>query len=341
MKTLSLLGFSMFVAAVAWGADSVLPATGEYFSEKPVLLPEMRVSEKTERRKVYEAKVEVLSSSAFKRHSISYVEVLEAAYDTSKFDLVKCLLEKKAYRETVAKDQPFYCNYGAANVEVKINWRSSEKGVFGGVMTRGSGATTKGLGFDYTTREITLSPDAPFQFLLHASGAALSGFPSKKTAAAMKERVGKKEADAVSKHVEFELQLQDLNRYYATFTGAPIMSPLDAVHALAMFGHTPHKDIVLKILKRHGLSANDAQLAKALSSEKVKRDGRAGVFELAYRLVDGYSALGYSDAIDAENDGRYTEDLVRYQVADGLNQKDHAEYEAMLERIIIEAPGHI
>lgn len=311
----------------------------EMLAEKPVVLPGVTISEKTARRVVYEAKVEKLSDLSYKSRSISYLQVLEAAYDTTKFDLIQCLLAKKAYRETTAKSRPFHCNYGAATIEVKIRWRSTQTNLSSGKIQRGAGTTTRGLGFDYRTREITLSPEAPFQFLLHASGAALSGFPSAKTAEDIKNSVTQKQAEHFSTHVEFELQLQDLNRYYATFTGRPIMTPLDAVHALAMFGHPPSHAVVAKILERNGIAATAAAIDKARTTEKVKRDGRTGVFELAYRLVDGYSALGLAD--DMTGDGTMSEDIVRYQVADGLNQKSREEYETLLEQIIIEAPGHI
>jgi hypothetical protein len=154
--------------------------------------------------------------------------------------------------------------------------------------------------------------------------------------------LGKNEGDEVSVHVEYELKLQDLNRYYATFTGSPIMMPLDAIRALAMFGHVANKQVVSAILARHGIGATDAQITAALTAPKVRRDGKADTFRLAYRLVDGFSALG----VNPDNCGEGVvpgdpESWDVYRVEDGLNQKDHAAYEKMLEQIIIEAPGHI
>jgi len=310
-------------------------------NEKPAVLPVVTISEKTTRRKVYDAKVENLWDEKRKKKTISYVEVLTAAYDTTKFDLIKCLLEKKAYREGVAKNHPFFCNYGAANIDVPIHWETGRMKMKPGRLKTGEGTTIKGVGFDYTTRVITLSSDAPLPFLLHASGTALSGFPSKKTAEQMKELVAKNDNKLITDHVEFELKLQDLNRYYATFTGTPIMTPLDAVHALAMFGHMPNKKIVVKVLERYGVVASEAQISAALVSEKVRRDGKTSTFELAYRLVDGVSAQGKDDTVVDADTATPTGEITRFQVEDGLNQKSRAEYEAMLESIIIEAPGHI
>ena len=215
-----------------------------------------------------------------------------------------------------------------------------------GPLKTGEGSTEKGVGFDYKTRVIALSMDAPLPFLLHASGAALSGFPSKKTSAEIQDLISKNENQQFSDHVQFELKLQDLNRYFATFTGTPIMKPLDAVHALAMFGHVPNKKLVASILERNGVAASEAQLTAALKADKVKRDGKTTTFELAYRLVDGVTAFGIDDTPNVVNGETLTrvgdlEDLTRYKVEDGLNQKNRAEYEAMLERVIIEAPGHI
>jgi len=316
-----------------------------FLSDNPTLLPAMAISEKTTRRKIYDVKVENLWETKQKSKTISYVEVLTAAYDTTRFDLIKCLLAKKAYRETIAKDRPFFCNYAAANREVKINWVPPRLDNFMTSRVKvGEGTTAQGVAFNYATLEITLASDAPLPALLAASGTALSGFPSKKSAEEIKSLIAKKAEKVVAQHVEFELKLQDLNRYYATFTGTPIMNPLEAVNALVMFGHVPGQKIVTSILQRYGVAATEAQIDAALKSGKVKRDGRTETFEHAYRLVDGVSAFGIAIDSDDLSDGMTAGDpdnLRRYQVEDGLNQKSHADYDSMLERIIIEAPGHI
>lgn len=339
--TASLLTLCLLPSASTLAENGAPPP-----DEKPILLSPVEISEKTTRRKVYDAKVESLWDAKQKKRTISYLEVLNSAYDTSRFDLVKCLLEKKTYRETVARKHPFYCNYAAATIEVEIKW-TLPSGTRRGGLKSGEGSTKQGVGFDYKNKLITLWHDAPFPFLLHASGAALSGFPSKKTSEEIQKLVAKNENGQFSDHVQFELKLQDMNRYYATFTGTPIMKPLDAVHALAMFGHVPNKNLVASILKRHGVVASEAQLAAALKADKVKRDGKTTTFELAYRLVDGVSAFGIMDdgpnVVNGEPTARLgdPEDLARFQVEDGLNQKNRAEYATMLEQIIIQAPGHI
>lgn len=178
-----LLLWATSVLASGFSRADDAPQGIQALNTVPIVLPTFTISEKTTRRQVYDAKVENLWDAKRKEKTISYVEVLTAAYDTTKFDLGKCLLAKKAYRETIAKDRPFFCNYGAANKQVKINWDSLSNRNIGVMRMRMGAATTKaGVGFSYKTGEITLALEAPLPYLLHASGTALSYYPSKKMA---------------------------------------------------------------------------------------------------------------------------------------------------------------
>jgi hypothetical protein len=280
-------------------------------------------------------KVERLWENAWRQPSIRYVDVLASAYDTKHVDLAKCLLAKKAYRDTVAKNRVFFCNYGAVNNEIKIKWRSTRADTMNPGRIKEGGTVEKGAGFDYRTGMITLSPEAPLQALLHASGSALSGFPSKKALDAAKAFINADKKDKrFADCVRLELQMQDLNRYFATFSSQPIMTPLEALRALTMLGHKPDRELVKKIYARYPIRVSEEELDRALAAPVVKRDGRKGVFEHANRLIDGVSALGTEAFGDDE-----VQQMV--QVENGLNQMKQEEYEALLEKILMEAPGHM
>lgn len=340
MKPLPLLTF-IAIASIGTMNCRAEPPAPAIADGETVVLPSMGISERTERRIIYEAKLEDMWSQARKTKTVRYVDAILIAYDTSKFDLMACLFEKKNYRDTIAKDHVFFCNYAAVGVEVPIHWTFASKGVgFSQALKVNAGTADAGAGYDFKTGAITLSYDAPVPALLHASGASLAAHPSARAFERMKTLRANNEQAELAAKIRFELQLQDFNRYFATFTGRPISSPLDAVRGLAMFGHKARKAQVKAALERYpSLEYTDAQIDEALQTAPVKRDGRTGIFEHAYRLVDGVSALGRE--VYSVSEGETVSEDVTVEIEAGLNQKNSKEYLELLARILIEAPGHI
>jgi hypothetical protein len=179
--------------------------------------------------------------------------------------------------------------------------------------------------------------------IYHAAGAALSGFIAPENKQVIAD-LGKRKKDFEFAHqVNFEVRLQDLNRYFAMVSGGrPIMTPLDAVQAIVSMGETLKKPMVKQILDRNHITYKSEDLDKALAVPEYALDGKPGgdvnavsgtTFTVARRLVGGM--LG-ADSLDSMGGGGGVS-----TVESGLELLSGKAYEDYLERILIEAPGHI
>jgi hypothetical protein len=161
--------------------------------------------------------------------------------------------------------------------------------------------------------------------------------------------IGKQKRDIeFVKEVNFEVRLQDMNRFYAFMTsGHPIMTPVETLQALVMLGEKPDPKVVKSIMDRHRLAVSEAEIADVLATTRQGKDGEFGaegtaliggefsVFTVARRLVTGLEVKETQDGGEAGSQDSVLE------LESGLRSFHGKAYEAYLERVLIEAPGHI
>jgi hypothetical protein len=339
VKATALFHITMLilVGGAVLSAAEEQPSSSEPVNTVPIMLDAVSVKAARERVDRYQAKADDLFDGLRAEKKIRYATVIEGSYDTSKFDLVETLLAKKKYRETVAKGHTFFCNYAAVNLDVPVFFEMVDE--LRGVSVNGGGVG--GSMYLFKKKKIQLRLGGDKTKIFHAAGAALSGFIAPENLPVIKD-IGKKKKDAeFVKEVNFEVRLQDLNRYYAVMTdGRPIMTPIDAVRAIVGMGESLKKPMVQEILTRNHIDYIPAELDKALANAVYKKDGGdtgengiATTFTVARRLVGGMLSTDSADA----NGGGSSAVLVE----PGLELLSGKEYEDYLERILIEAPGHI
>jgi len=303
----------------------------------PIILDKMSVKAVRDRIDRYQTKADDLFDGLRLEKKIRYATVITSSYDTSKFDLVETLLAKKKFRETVANGHTFFCNYAAVNLDVPVFFEMVDE-------TRSVSTNGHGLGgsmYLFKKKKIQIRLGGDKTKIYHAAGAALCGFIAPENLAKIKEMGKNKKETEFVKEVNFEVRLQDLNRYYAAITGgSPIMTPIDAVHAIVALGEALKKPLVQDILARNHIDYIPVELDKALATAAYKKDGDdagdtgfATTFTIARRLVRGLSAR---DSADANGGGSSM-----VFVEPGLQTLTGKAYESYLERILIEAPGHI
>ena len=326
---------ALSIAAIA----EVAPPPALAPNNETIVLDKMTVKAARERVDQYQSRADDLFDGLRLEKKIRYSTVILKSYDTSKFNLVETLVAKKNYRETVAKGHTFFCNYAGINEDIPVYFEMYDESR--SVQTNGSGLG--GSMYLFKKKKIQLRVGGDKTKIYHAAGAALSGFIAPENKSIIQE-IGKKKKDAeFVKEINFEVRLQDLNRYHAMMTdGRPIMTPLDAVEAIVSMGESLKKQMVERILARNHIDFKPGDLDKALATPEYIKDGKdltdsgsstATTFTIARRLVGGMSGTDLADGFGGGG-GAST-------VEAGLQLLSGKAYEDYLERILIEAPGHI
>jgi hypothetical protein len=310
-------------------------STAQEQNSPTIVLDTMTVSTVKERLKTYETATKTFWYATQETRCVSYLDVIAVAYDKAEFDLADTLLKKKKYREQMlAKGHDFFCNYAAIDVKVPALFRNMISGPPGL-----EGGPREWVYYDFKRRVILVERELYYSSLMHAVGLSLCGSPSPEALERIKKIGAEKKDFEFRRQVNFEVQLQDLNRLYALYTKRPIMTPLDALEALCMLGEKPKANTVESIFKRSGFKADPALIKKILANTKQRQaivmyDPPSGMasagpanngpesFLGAHRLMTG---LVYNDEV----------------INPGLRRESGRSYEAYLERILIEAPGHI
>jgi len=304
-------------------------------SEPVIVLDKLAVKAVRERIDIYQAKADDIFDNLRAEKKIRYATVILKSYDTSKFDLIETLLAKKTYRETTAKGHTFFCNYAAINTDIPVYFEMVDE-----LRTvRTNSGTMAGSIYLFKKKKIQVRQGGDKTKIFHSAGAALSGFIAPENLATIKE-IGKKKKDSeFVNEVNFEVRLQDLNRYYAMLgEGRPIMNPLDAACAIIAMGEKLEKPVLEKILDRNHIAYKPKDLDKVLATPAYIKDGGSTddtesnitTFKVAKRLVLGLTGTSTDDT------------LTTYEMREkGLRYLTGQDYEDYLERILIEAPGHI
>ena len=311
-------------------------ATPDPLNTEPIKLEPMAIKAIKERVEIYQNKADTIFDGLRLEKKIRYSDVIANSYDTSKFNLTTILVAKKKYRDAVAKEgHTFFCNYAAFDKEIPVYFEMYDE--MRGHTTNGGGMG--GSFYFFKKKKIQIRQGGDKTKIYHAAGAALSSFIAPENLDRIKE-MGKKKQDAdFVRQVNFEVRLQDLNRFYgATHNGCPIMNPIEAVIAIVSMGEPLKRDMVQKILERNHIAYKPEALDKALATPRTHDAGNSDdgfgetTFTVARRLIKGMTAGEYAD--ENGSAGSRT-------VEDGLELLRGKEYEAYLERILIEAPGHI
>ena len=302
---------------------------------EPIVLDKFAVKAVRERINVYQAKADDVFDNLRVDRKIRYTTVILKSYDTSKFDLVETLVAKKNYRETTAKGHTFFCNYAAVNTDIPVYFEMVDE--IRGINS--NSGTLDGSIYLFKKKKIQIRRGGDKTKIFHTAGAALSGFIAPENLATIKE-IGKKKKDPeFVAEVNFEVRLQDLNRYYAmVMDGRPIMTPLDAARAIISMGEKLEKPMLENILTRNHIAHTPEDIDKTLATPVYVKDGgdvddteaNITAFKVAKRLVLGLTGTSSDDTLTTSE---MREKGLRY-----LSGKDYEDY---LERILIEAPGHI
>ena len=311
------------------------PAPATAASEPVIVLDKVAVKAVRERIDIYQAKADNIFDNLRVDKKIRYTTVILKSYDTSKFDLIETLIAKKKYRETTAKGHTFFCNYAAINTDIPVYFEMVDEMR----SVRSNSGTLAGSIYLFKKKRIQVRQGGDKTKIFHSAGAALSGFIAPENLATIKE-IGKRKKDIeFINEVNFEVRLQDLNRYHAMVTnGRPIMTPLDAASAIIAMGEKPEKPLLEKILERNHIAYKTEELDKVLASRAYVKDGgdtddtesNITTFKVAKRLVLGLTGTSTDDT------------LTTYEMREkGLRYLSGQDYEDYLERILIEAPGHI
>lgn len=333
MKLIRLaIGFAFVACGVVCHANDSEKVT--VLEKEPLVLDKVNITAFRERIKNYETSTNGLWKKTEEQKTISYLDVLTSAYGRSAFDLQQALLAKKSYRDALAgKGHDFFCNYGAINVQVPIVFRQASSGMIG----IDKGGPQQYVYYSFEKQRIVIHPQLYRTALMHAAGVSLCGYPSPESLERIKFIGAKKEDFAFRRQVNVEVQLQDLNRLYALYSGRPIMTPLDAVEALCMLGERPSVEQIEGVFARNGYKAGRETIAHLVQKTKER-----------FTVVDDFSELGLSGLAEQGPEAfrgasrllvgfRHHGDLV----VEGLRQLGGKEYLALLEKILIEAPGHI
>ena len=325
----------VFISIAPRPADAQAQSAAPDKDSPTIVLDTMTVSTVRERLKTYEAATKTFWFASQETRSVSYLDVIAVAYDKAEFDLADTLLKKKIYREQMsAKGHDFFCNYAAIDLKVPTLFRDMVSGTPGS-----KGGPNEWVYYDFKRRVIFVERELYYTSLMHAVGLSLCGSPSPEALDRIKKIGAEKKDFEFRRQVNFEVQLQDLNRLYALYTKRPIMTPLDALEALCMLGEKPKANFVEAIFKRSGFKVDPALIKKFLATTKQRQaivmyDPPSGMDSMgpanngpesflgAHRLITG---LVYNDEV----------------INPGLRRESGRSYEAYLERILLEAPGHI
>ncbi|PTY07577.1 hypothetical protein DB347_04900 [Opitutaceae bacterium EW11] len=185
----------------------------------------------------YQKRLDELDRRARAEGAVHYRQVLECAYSSSWLDV---LLEQKAvYRSWLASRFPIFSHYERMEREIPVDFEVSRTVV--------DGMTEAASYFVAADRILVRTVENPGRSLVHESGHSLQHerlAELGKDATVCDRRLARFAAkrreprlDYLLQQAEFEVRLQDLNRFYAAFhAGTPILTPQDAICALAMMG---------------------------------------------------------------------------------------------------------
>jgi heme oxygenase len=333
-------------------------ATHEAISNNdPVVLDKLTVSGRRNQLKVFEQKIDDIFDQAQLTRTITYREVILACYDASRIDLVSALRQKKHYRESVASGHDFLCNYAAINKAIPVIY-SMENPLAGYAAGLGF-SSALGAEFLFKRQVIRIDLGGSNIKIAHAAGASLSATLSPQSLEKVKSLSRQKKDLSFVNEVSFEVRLQDMNRFYGFITGRPIMNSLDALQALVLLGEKPDVAQVKAIFARNNLSFSEQEISHLYTTTLQGSAGQFGseglnsaggeyaYFTLARRLVCGFEVLeritsgeaGTPNGVPVTTVSMYSEYATPLEP--GLQTLSGKAYEDYLERILIEAPGHI
>lgn len=293
----------------------------------PLALANVSESPRQERLATYTDKVATLRSEAIRNGSVCYTDVIQTVY--ADFDLQSILAAKSDWRLARGSGSTFLTDYeslaaSASVAEVKP------------VRNPQLGSTMIGR-YEPRVHAIKIADTASDFAIVHEAGHALqrralsdrSIHRSKSVRftelelnlRSYSKRPGIDPIDAkrlryLASQDEFEVRLQDLNRFYAiTGAGRPIMDPADAIDALARLGLDLEPEIVRWALQ--GIEQFDGERIEAILEH------------------------AHSEPVSADI-SRYFDDAYELRMLQKLSQKiDGDLWRNLLRKIILEAPGHI
>jgi len=306
---------------------ALLLTTTALLAEEVIKLDPFEVSATRSKINVYKSRTEKVWDTAQTNRTICYNDILTVVYRD--FNIPDLLLEKKTYRDTVGKDCTWFCNYAAFNTKIPINFTVSDVG-----SAKEGNAPREDGRFDWKTKKLIIRDGARTEYLYHLAGIGLSGFPSHKSLERVKE-MGRQHRD-----VEFydktliESQLQELNRFYVTVAGKVIYTPVDALHAIILLGAKVPRASVEKIFTRNKIPYSAPQLTAVLSATETNMRN-FGYFRYAIALIEG----NQSSSTTLDGEGNLTVETNIELV--GLTNLTGDKYEACLENILMQAPGHL
>lgn len=317
------------------------------FNQNPIVLDKMTIGAIRQRTKIYDRRAERLWDDSVKLKTISYLDVITTAYADAQFDLERVLLAKKAYRDRITRlGHDFFCNYAAIHIQVPVAFRNLVEPM-GGY----TAASKEYVSYSFGKKRIQIERLVYKTALMQASGVSLAAYPSPQSLERIKQIGAAKKDFDYRRQVNFELQLQDLNRMYALYAGRPIMTPLDAVEALCMLGERPKAAEVADILKRHNFYVSPATLDSVIKTTKQREatlidlsDVIGG--EIPMSLGDPGIYFGSSPVNLGPETFRAARQLISGRregkdlVSEGLQTFGKGRRN-LLEKILIEAPGHI
>ncbi len=322
-----------------------------------ILLEKFTIEGKRDSLKIYENNTDNLFDRVRRQKAVTYRDVILTTYDPNHFDLLGVLLLKKHHRETVGKGHDFLCNYAAINKTIPVIYSLADPliGYAGGL---GFGCSP-GAEFLFKRNVIRIENGGNNIKIAHAAGASLCASPSIEGMGKIKQLGREKRDIEFVKEVAFEIRLQDMNRFYAFITGQPLMTSLDALQALVLLGEKPASTLVKAIFARNHLAFSEEEISRVYQSTHQGQTGEFGsegvdssggryaYFTMARRLVCGLEVMERVTANEAgTNSGVPISTVSMYSefataLEPGLQTLSGKDYEAYLERILIEAPGHI
>lgn len=265
----------------------------------------------------YRERLSALRSRATTSGRITYAEVILAAYGEGVIDR-RVLALKSHYRRRLPAPHRFVTDY--RNLE-KVSMVSEGRRVFD-PLTKGQ---VEGMYDDHESRVIltrgggdSTLPHEVAHGLQSGRTSAMDGFGDRRTYRAMKAGRLTDSEERVLRYItmsgEFEIALQDLNRFHALATGkGPIMDELGSIAALARF--VP------------GLEIDEVSAAFALERRKIARN------EIAQALRTIPVGIPTTSLFrDARRFRWMRERALRV---------DRDYWIALLNRAIFEAPGHL
>lgn len=320
-------------------SETPLPADGsEQLNKDPIVLDALAIKAIQTRMKIYEVAAKSFWDSTQELKTVRYLDVIGVAYAKAEFDLVDTLLKKKLYREKMMpKGHDFFCNYAAMHLKVPVQFKNTI-GPAPGIQAKGPREFVQ---YNFKRKAIIVERELYYSSLMQASGLSLCASPSPESLERIKKIGAARKDFDFRRHVNFEVQLQDLNRLYALYTLRPIMTPLEAVEALCMLGERPKAEFIEAIFKRNGFSTDPVLLRKILKDTKERQavvmhdpPTGAGSFDGGPTNNGPESFLGAHRLLTGQT---YDSEVI----TPGLRRLSSKAYEAYLERILIEAPGHI